>query len=38
MFKRLIVLRNTGHLGVLHHDEALRITLSELTANRTAPR
>ena len=36
MFKRLIVLRNTGHLGVLHHDEAIRITLSELMANRTA--
>jgi palmitoyl protein thioesterase len=38
MFKHLIVLRNTGHLGVLHHEEAIRITLSELTANRTAPR
>lgn len=35
MFKRLIVLRNTGHLGVLHHNEAIRITLSELSANRT---
>jgi len=34
MFKRLIVLRNTGHLAVLHHDETIRITLSELTANR----
>jgi pimeloyl-ACP methyl ester carboxylesterase len=37
MFKRLIVLRNTGHLAVLHHDEAVRITLSELTSNRIAP-
>jgi pimeloyl-ACP methyl ester carboxylesterase len=37
MFKRLIVLRNTGHLAVLHHDETLRITLSELRANRAAP-
>jgi hypothetical protein len=36
MFKRLIVLRNTGHLGLLHHDETLRIMLTELTANRTA--
>jgi Palmitoyl protein thioesterase len=33
MFKRLIVLRNTGHLGVLFHDEAIRITLTELAAN-----
>jgi len=37
MFKRLIVLHNAGHLAILHHDEAVRITLSELTANRTAP-
>ena len=37
MFKRLIVLRNTGHLAVLYHDEALRITLGELTTNRIAP-
>jgi pimeloyl-ACP methyl ester carboxylesterase len=36
MFKRLIVLRNTGHLAVLHHDKAIRITLGELTANRPA--
>lgn len=36
MFKRLIVLRHTGHLGVLHHGEAIRITLTELTANRLA--
>jgi hypothetical protein len=36
MFKRLIVLRNTGHLAVLHHDEAIRIALSELVANRIA--
>jgi pimeloyl-ACP methyl ester carboxylesterase len=34
MFKRVVVLRNTGHLGLLHHDEAIRITLSELAANR----
>lgn len=34
MYKRLIVLRNTGHLSVLHHEETIRITLSELTANR----
>ena len=34
MYKRLIVLRNTGHLSVLHHDETIRITLNELTANR----
>jgi len=33
MFKRLIVLRNTGHLGILFHDEAIRITLTELAAN-----
>jgi pimeloyl-ACP methyl ester carboxylesterase len=33
MYKRLIVLRNTGHLGVLHHEEAIRITLGELSAN-----
>lgn len=38
MFKRLIVLRNTGHLAILHHDEAIRIILGELTANRTALR
>ncbi len=37
MFKRMIVLRNTGHLAILHHDEAIRITLGELTANRIAP-
>jgi pimeloyl-ACP methyl ester carboxylesterase len=36
MFKRLIVLRNTGHLAVLHHEEAIRITLSELLENRIA--
>ena len=36
VFKRIIVLRNTGHLGVLHHDEAIRVTLSELAANRLA--
>jgi len=34
MYKRLIVLRNTGHLGVLHHEEAIRITLAEVSANR----
>ena len=34
MYKRLIVLRNTGHLGVLHHEEAIRITLGELAENR----
>jgi pimeloyl-ACP methyl ester carboxylesterase len=34
MYKRLIVLRNTGHLGVLYHEEAIRITLSELSGNR----
>jgi pimeloyl-ACP methyl ester carboxylesterase len=34
MYKRLIVLRNTGHLGVLHHEEALRIALGEVSANR----
>jgi pimeloyl-ACP methyl ester carboxylesterase len=37
MFKRLIVLRNTGHLAVLHHEAAIRITLQELTSNRSAP-
>jgi pimeloyl-ACP methyl ester carboxylesterase len=37
MFKRLIVLQNTGHLAVLHHDQAILITLGELTANRIAP-
>jgi hypothetical protein len=26
-------LRNTGHLGVLHHDEAIRKTLTGLAAN-----
>jgi pimeloyl-ACP methyl ester carboxylesterase len=36
MFKRLIVLRNTGHLGILFHDEAIRITLTELAANQRA--
>jgi len=25
--------RNTGHLGVQYHDEAIRITLTELAAN-----
>lgn len=38
MFKRLIILRHTGHLGVLHHAEAIRVTLGELTANRIEPR
>ena len=37
MYKRLVVLRNTGHLGVLHHEEAIRITLGELIANRHRP-
>ncbi len=36
MYKRLIILRNTGHLGVLFHEEGIRITLTELTANRLA--
>jgi pimeloyl-ACP methyl ester carboxylesterase len=36
MYKRLIVLRHTGHLSVLYHDEAIRITLTELTTNRLA--
>jgi hypothetical protein len=36
MYKRLIVLRHTGHLGVLYHAEAIRITLTELTTNRLA--
>ena len=36
MYKRLIVLRHTGHLGVLYHAEAIQITLIELTANRLA--
>ncbi len=34
MFKRLIVLRNTGHLAVLYHEQTIGIALSELTANR----
>ncbi len=33
-FKRIVVLRATGHLGLLHHDEAVRLTLGELLANR----
>jgi pimeloyl-ACP methyl ester carboxylesterase len=36
MCKRLIVLSHTGHLGVLYHYEAIRITLTELTTNRLA--
>ena len=35
MFKRLIVLRNTGHLALLYHEDAICIALRELTANRT---
>lgn len=34
MFKRIVVLRATGHLGLLHHDETVRVTLGELLANR----
>jgi hypothetical protein len=36
MYKRLIALSHTGHLGVLYHAEAIRIMLTELTANRLA--
>ena len=36
MYKRLIVLRRTGHLGVLYHAETIRITLTELMTNRLA--
>jgi hypothetical protein len=38
MFKRMIVLRNTGHLGVLYHEQTVCVTLAELAANRAAPR
>ena len=34
VFKRIAVLRNTGHLGVLYHPETIRITLSELWESR----
>lgn len=34
VFKRIAVLRNTGHLGVLYHPEAIRIALAELWKNR----
>jgi pimeloyl-ACP methyl ester carboxylesterase len=34
VFKRIAVLRNTGHLGVLYHPETIRIALAELWNNR----
>jgi pimeloyl-ACP methyl ester carboxylesterase len=34
VFKRIALLRNTGHLGVLYHPETIRITLAELWGNR----
>ncbi len=34
VFKRIAVLRNTGHLGVLYHPETIRIALAELWKNR----
>jgi len=34
VFKRIAVLHNTGHLGVLYHPETIRITLAELWGNR----
>ena len=34
MYQRLIVLSNTEHLDVLHHEDATRITLDEASANR----
>ncbi|HVC44240.1 MAG TPA: alpha/beta hydrolase [Candidatus Binataceae bacterium] len=38
MFKRMIVLRNTGHLGVLYHERTVCVTLAELAAHRAASR
>jgi pimeloyl-ACP methyl ester carboxylesterase len=34
VFKRIAVLRNTGHLGVLYHPATMRIALAELWENR----
>ncbi len=34
VFKRIAVLRNTGHLGVLYHPETIRIALAELWESR----
>jgi pimeloyl-ACP methyl ester carboxylesterase len=34
VFKRIAVLHNTGHLGVLYHPETIRIALAELRKNR----
>lgn len=34
VFKRAVVLSNTGHLGVLYHPETIRIGLAELWENR----
>jgi len=34
VFKRIAVLRNTGHLGVLYHPETIGIALAELWKNR----
>jgi pimeloyl-ACP methyl ester carboxylesterase len=34
MFKRSVVLENTGHLAVLYHPETLRVVATELRANR----
>ena len=34
MFKRMIVLENTGHLAILYHPETLRLAATELRLNR----
>jgi pimeloyl-ACP methyl ester carboxylesterase len=34
MFKRMMVLDNTGHLAILYHPETLRVTATELRINR----
>lgn len=36
VFKRIAVLRNTGHLGVLYHPATMRIVLAELRENRVS--
>lgn len=33
-FKRIVILPNTGHLGVLYHWEVMHLTFAELRANR----
>ena len=34
MFKRMVVLDDTGHLAILYHPETLRVAASELRLNR----